>query len=224
MLQGRVDEQTATLLHDGTVLVVGVAPISAELYDPDSGSWIATAATIEERGYHTATLLEDGTVLVAGGNVTGLASAELYDPEGGSWSATGAMETGRAGHTATLLEDGKVLVTGGQSGTGEALASAEVYDPATGAWTSAGSMAESRVELHRDAAERRQGARGWVAAPPATASRRGVRPRHRHMDNHRKPHRAAGITRPRCCPTAGCSWRAATTKEVEQRPRLCRGV
>ena len=56
----------------------------AELYDPASGSWAATANMIETREGHTAVLLPNGNVLVAGG--TGgtfgnpLASAELYDP------------------------------------------------------------------------------------------------------------------------------------------------
>ena len=91
---------TATLLRDGMVLVAGGggsedesacqchAPLgSAELYDPASGTWSATASMIADRTDHTATLLPNGRVLVASGNGMEfgidnvmLASAELYDP------------------------------------------------------------------------------------------------------------------------------------------------
>jgi len=126
--------QTATLLPDGKVLVVGSVPtdsaFAAELYDPGSGSWTFTgpmAAGRDWRFLHTATLLPDGKVLVAGGAGQNgpLDSAELYDPSTGSWTATGNMISGHDGHTATLLSDGRVLVAGSP-------ASAELYDPGTG--------------------------------------------------------------------------------------------
>ena len=86
---------TGTLLPDGSVLVAGgcCAGVgylaSAELYDPDSGTWSATANMLATRTGHTATLLPGGTVLVAGGYVgqdpsTFLASVEVYDPGSGT--------------------------------------------------------------------------------------------------------------------------------------------
>jgi N-acetylneuraminic acid mutarotase len=86
--------QTATLLSGGTVLVAGGQNVrdnaaigdylaSAELYDPTSRTWAATAAMAEGRLYHTATLLLNGHVLVAGGGIA-TASAELYEPGSGS--------------------------------------------------------------------------------------------------------------------------------------------
>ncbi|MEX0630167.1 MAG: kelch repeat-containing protein [Chloroflexota bacterium] len=125
---------TATLLPDGTVLVVGgsngsglLAP--AELYDPSSGSWTATGAMVEPRYGHTATLLANSKVLVVGGSAgqDALASAELYDPLSGSWTAIGSMTAGRSGHTATLLADGTVLVAGGSTRV-----AAELYNPGSG--------------------------------------------------------------------------------------------
>ncbi len=140
--------QTAVLLRDGRVLVmggIGERPggwetASAELYDPDTGNWTPTGSMTQARlPGHTATLLLDGRVLVVGWGP----NADLYDPAKGTWTATGAMvEQQRGDHTATLLPDGKVLVAGGG---GEGVASAELYDPATGTWTATASMATERT-------------------------------------------------------------------------------
>jgi hypothetical protein len=111
---------TATLMSDGTVLIVGGACGSgtpgirddAEVYDPATSTWIATAALPAVREAHTATLVPDGTVLIVGGDNGGPPrsdSALIYDPASGVWSPTGSLATGRRSHTATLLNDGTVL-------------------------------------------------------------------------------------------------------------------
>jgi hypothetical protein len=159
---------TATLLANGKVLVTGGGMgdfggsiSSADLYDPDTGTWSATGSMEEQKENHTATLLPNGMALVAGGyyfpDYTGphppphvLSSAELYDPGTETWSATGFMAEARDYHTATLLQNGKVLVAGGQeykSGIGyTTFSSAELFDPGTGIWSTTGSMATSRGE------------------------------------------------------------------------------
>jgi hypothetical protein len=136
------DDGCSSVLHavrllDGRVLVVGGSgewsdPPTAELYDPDSGTWSATGSMLkpQEQGGFLPTLLLDGRVLVR--DVDG---AELYDPVSGTWSATGKMLTAEW-DTATLLLDGKVLVTG-QSG-------AQVYDPDSGTWSATGNMITPR--------------------------------------------------------------------------------
>jgi N-acetylneuraminic acid mutarotase len=149
---------TATLLQNGKVLVTGGstsnAPSnfgvtdSAEVYDPDSGTWTPIANLNSTRLWHTATLLRNGKVLVVGGwdGSSILESAELYDPETNTWSPTGSLLGQRYGQTATLLQDGRVLVAGG-SDDGDlttALASAELYDPATGTWSLTGGLNSTR--------------------------------------------------------------------------------
>src|SRR5262249_51544219 len=81
---------TATLLHNGRVLVVGgvdgASTVSTEIYDPSTNSWHLAAPLSKSREGHTATLLANGRVLVAGGWVS---AAELYDPDTDTWSPAG---------------------------------------------------------------------------------------------------------------------------------------
>jgi hypothetical protein len=143
---------TATLLPDGKVLIAGgqtnnAYPPSvlrgAELYDPSTGEFIATADMVTRRGGHSANLLEDGTILIAGGydfngaNVF-VSSAEVYDPVKGTFTATGKMTTGRAGLSAALLPSGRVFITAGHNGDEGPITRVEIYDPGTGAFILAG--------------------------------------------------------------------------------------
>ena len=145
---------TATLLGSGKVLVAGgmarngVWLDSAELYDPATGTFTATAKMHNPRAGATATVLPDGRVLVAGGNGgqgKSLASAEIYDPGTGSFSITGSMASPRGHAVAVLLRTGRVLIAGGSAtGDDDQLTTAEIYDPATGRFTPTGSMHRPR--------------------------------------------------------------------------------
>ncbi len=149
---------TSTLLPSGQVLVVGGfnGPIggrfnnsyllSAEIYDPTTGTWTDAGHLTTPRSQHTSTLLPSGQVLVVGGrNGSGsLSSAEIYDPSTGAWSNTGHLANPRSRHTSTLLPSGQVLVVGGWNGG--SLSSAEIYDPTKGTWTNAGNLANPRVD------------------------------------------------------------------------------
>jgi hypothetical protein len=151
-------ECTATLLENGTVLVAGgfnvtgntLNPLSiAELYNPSTGTFIATGSLNVGRYNHTATLLSNGMVLIAGGQTsdsTELTSAELYDPSTGVFTLTGTLTTARASHAATPLHSGLVLITGGQTLSGFFVASAELFDPSTGSFSSTGNMSAVRGE------------------------------------------------------------------------------
>jgi hypothetical protein len=165
---------TASVLLDGRVLVAGGSGCrrncsaadsltSAELYDPNSGTWGRTTSMSASRINHTASVLSDGRVLIAGGrglepNTTAsagyplsLRSAELYDPQSGRWSAAASMQRNRSDHLAAILWDGRAVVAGGFDGTFPAPAmptvddgwsalartsqTLEVYNPQTNTWT-----------------------------------------------------------------------------------------
>ena len=153
-------QPTVTLLDDGRVLVAGgvgdvdtadgtfaaVALKSAEIYDPQNGTWTDAPSMSDGRSMATATLLSSGKVLEAGGydDTTGeLSSAELFDPAAGTWSPTGALAHARDSATATTLPSGDVLVAGGDGGSG-ALDSAEIYSPSTGTWHAGPSLSAAR--------------------------------------------------------------------------------
>ena len=79
---------TATLLANGTVLVVGGAVNSiaqtniSEIYNSTTKKWANVDSIKNARCYHTATLLTNGKVLVVGGfhYPKSLSSVEQYDP------------------------------------------------------------------------------------------------------------------------------------------------
>ena len=144
---------SATLLRDGRVLVAGGngtppgpnALASAELYDPNAGTWTSTGSMVRPLCSPKATLVRDGRVLVMGTTGDGSNTVELYDPLSGTWSEAGDMTTLRQEYAMTPLADGRVLVAGGlDPSTGKSLASAEVFDPATGTWSPTGTMATAR--------------------------------------------------------------------------------
>ena len=137
----------AILLPDGKVLVAGghvdgdTATDSAELYDPDTGSWTAVASmhakrdVIDGRPAARWQGARDGLQLAATPQ-----SAESYDPATGAWTATGDLATpGASYESITTLADGTVLVTG-KVGSGPDHPAAELYDPGTGSWTTTGTM------------------------------------------------------------------------------------
>jgi hypothetical protein len=81
---------TATPLPDGKVLVVGgfggieASQVTAEVYDPATGTWRLAAPMLIARQNLAAVLLPDGKVLIAGGHIVDgdiqLAAAELFTP------------------------------------------------------------------------------------------------------------------------------------------------
>jgi hypothetical protein len=144
---------TATLLSDGTVLIVGGAPptgqkaplLTAELFDPKTGTFAMTGSLSEGRASHVAVLLKSGKVLLTSGagQANPVASTELY--ESGKFRVVGALHTARSQAAATLLSSGQVLIAGGINGAGEVTDSTELFDPTMEMWTPAPSMNDKRI-------------------------------------------------------------------------------
>ena len=148
--------QTAILLANGGVLVAGGATTyngvhgtvtrEAEIYRPQTNSWVPAPAMSAARYAAATALLPDWRVLVAGGwslttnDDPSLASAEIYDPAANTWTATGSLNVGRGSLAMAGLLDGRVLAVAGVDPTYHVLASTEIYDPGLGTWQTTGRL------------------------------------------------------------------------------------
>jgi hypothetical protein len=167
---------SAVLLPSKKVLVAGgcttrdgqsvKALRSAEIYDPEAGTWSEAPPMTDARFGHPALVLNNGKVLVAGGSVpvdrdtnAALAFCELYDPgtgTTGAWTPTGSLLVARTGHQTTLLSDGTALASGGSApgGPGDGTfdpfsrSTAELYNAMSGTWSAMTDMPAGRA-LHR---------------------------------------------------------------------------
>jgi hypothetical protein len=152
---------TAALLADGRVLIAGgssddrslrgaydLPTLTAEIYDPSSGTFTKTGDLIEAGGGVTcyfpgdlSTLLPDGRVFIASNSI-----AELYDPESGTFSLTGRYlsATPFYPNTVTLLSNGKVLFND--------ISDSELFDPHSGTFAAAGPMVKGSPDFGYTAA------------------------------------------------------------------------
>jgi hypothetical protein len=112
---------------------------TAEIYNPESGTFSLTGGMHVRRASFSATRLRDGRVLLVGGDSTGQlpkptveATSEIYDPETGRFSLAGNMTVPRYKHGSALLPEGRVLIVGGQNNDSFSLGETEIFDPATG--------------------------------------------------------------------------------------------
>jgi hypothetical protein len=129
-------KHTAGVLPDGRVLIAGGSDArdwhgtlsSAEIYDPQRGTFVSTAPLNDARFKlpDTAVLLRSGQLLIAGGN----RQAEVFDKSGGKFTIVpGDMGDARHYMTETLLNDGRVLLAGGYAYNPEATAQTWIYRP-----------------------------------------------------------------------------------------------
>jgi large repetitive protein len=144
----------ATLLSDGTVLLVGtlfdpVPAVVAERYDPVARAWAPTGSPTSIRWFNSGAdpaLLPDGRVLLVGPVAPGFGevAAELYNPSTGTWSATGRPPVEWPVPILVPLADARVLALGGAGHGG--FASAALYDATTGTWSATAAPAAGRYD------------------------------------------------------------------------------
>jgi RHS repeat-associated protein len=136
------DGETATLLPDGTWLLIGgrqgdgTASDAVRLWDPAAGRATVLRSTLgRARAHHSATLLPDGKVLILGGlDTRGRLErvVEIFDPASNRFDIVEATIGARASHSATLLTDGRVLVAGGVDEHGRPRSDAALWNPSSG--------------------------------------------------------------------------------------------
>ncbi len=136
---------TATKLADGRVLLAGgytyfqpnsgvggttASPtITAEIFDPATGTFTWTGSLATPHTGAQAVLLNDGRVMLVGENSSPTPS-ELYSPSLGTWSANLPALTTGYGSAVANLANGSVFLTGGLSCCA-VLSTAAIYAPAT---------------------------------------------------------------------------------------------
>jgi hypothetical protein len=130
---------TATLLGSGQVLIdsgtsgnAGNASdinLTADLYDPASGTFVQSGSTTASHYGGVAGPLPNGDALVAGGGGGGVRNplGDIFDRRRGTFRPTASMKDARVFAASAPLSNGQILVTGGVDGPGNIIASAEFY-------------------------------------------------------------------------------------------------
>lgn len=149
MLDAR-NGHTATLLLDGTVLVVGGAReqrlhlTSVERFDPKANTWKQQKPLDVARWLHAAVRDSEGDVVVVGGRSNAaqagkgpgvsIADVERFDVKIGTWQTLPPMSEPRQ-RTAVIAEarDGGIIVVGGQTAT-SSTNYAETWSPGLPEW------------------------------------------------------------------------------------------
>jgi len=129
-------KHTAGLLPDGRVLIAGGSDErdwsgslnSAEIYDPRSGKFTATAPLNDARFKlpDEAVQLASGELLIAGGSKL----VEVYNPATGKFAvASGQLDDRWHFMTETRLKDGRALLTGGYPNNDHCTSETWIYRP-----------------------------------------------------------------------------------------------
>jgi hypothetical protein len=107
----------AVVLGAGRVLVLSDGSNEgAELWNPATSVWQATANLNKPRGSFVLVALHDGRALVTGGlndSQESFSSTYVFEPGTETWTKVGLLGTARTAPSAAVLPDGRVLVAGG---------------------------------------------------------------------------------------------------------------
>lgn len=127
LLGGRA-EIAPTLLANGKVLVAGGRNagynVSAEIYDPATGTSVATADLPEQIMSYRAVTMADGNILL----VDNYKRLLRYNVSTGQWNKTGPQRNNARDLTVTPLSNGKILFSGGAD-LNDASNAAMLFDP-----------------------------------------------------------------------------------------------
>jgi hypothetical protein len=152
---------TATLLNDGRVLVVGGKTLkdvtaSAEIFDPQTGTWTNVGSLKFPRMNHAATLLDNGDVLIIGGQSdqngqNALQSTAIFNVSSLLFSAGPNLSEARSCPITVRISQGgqnRLMVAGGSRLVGRTpliLTSVEMLSLNTGLSKLYGNMNESKM-------------------------------------------------------------------------------
>ncbi|HYL08945.1 MAG TPA: kelch repeat-containing protein [Candidatus Udaeobacter sp.] len=127
--------QTATLLPDGRVLMVGgmydLNPVGyTASFDPSNDSWTQLANLNEPRCGHGAALLHSGRLIAVGSRCWAQigSSVEEFDVAANRWFIVSGFAAPWGNMQVVALADGSVLAVGGEDSQG-ATALAELFSP-----------------------------------------------------------------------------------------------
>jgi hypothetical protein len=125
-LPGATVAHSATVLHNGDVLVLGgygklfgrlpLAATLARIYEPNKNTWrVLKSSLCTGRLGHTAIRMPDGRVIIVGGigqDSHALKSIEIFDPNTEYFKTVANLCYGRSRPRLNLLKHNRVLITG----------------------------------------------------------------------------------------------------------------
>ena len=135
LIVGGKSGQVLTSFGPGTMSLNSMTPLNtAEVFDPESNSFIATGNMHAPHYLPRLSKLADGNVLVTSGwqqqgpVVVGMGAADVFVPGSSSFAGIPPMHVARLQNSSTILPDGNVLIAGGIDGTSVVTASVEFYN------------------------------------------------------------------------------------------------
>lgn len=147
------ENPVVVVLNNGKVLVTGgmmratgtTYLASAEIYDPDTGTFTYVNSMPQARGSATGALMSNGNVFVAGGYNSSngqMKSAVIYNPTLNTWTSISSQMNSlhsEGGAVTLLLQDGRMLIAGGWSPS-LGVWTIDIYNPTTNSFVAAANL------------------------------------------------------------------------------------
>jgi Kelch motif len=136
---GARQDQSATLLPNGDVLVAGGSPVPdasvsySDLFSPKTSSWVSIPNMDNARCGQGAVLVPTGNAMVIGGGCgwsVQTAAVEEFNWATETWTAVAPLSAPRGRIQAVVLADGSVLALGGLAPSSSTSATVELFSPA----------------------------------------------------------------------------------------------